>query len=289
MNLPKTILLVFVYCCTFWLKAEVLNIGILSGKKVTSFIFSPQVGTYTIFPDEQYINAQHRIYRMLNQQPGLKDNSMVLTDFYHSKLNSSIAQLATVEHTLALGELDAAATLLAALSPANAIDANYKNYYIAYLHYKTRSCTSTDSLALWQMATGCAARDGDIIHQARSLFNLLYQKDYTIYFDDCSDTVKTAKTNRFTTINTQQNRQEQFAVFPNPSNGELWIKAENGLIGQSTILIFDIAGKIVYEKSMLINNTVQIAPELKQGTYFIQIIPNNYSIKPFKEKITIIE
>ena len=51
MNLSKIVFLVFIYGCSFALKAEVLNIGILSGKKVTSFIFSPQVGTYTIFTE----------------------------------------------------------------------------------------------------------------------------------------------------------------------------------------------------------------------------------------------
>ncbi|MBE7440980.1 MAG: SpoIID/LytB domain-containing protein [Flavobacteriales bacterium] len=51
MNLSKIVFLVFIYGCSFALKAEVLNIGILSGKKVTSFIFSPQIGTYTIFTE----------------------------------------------------------------------------------------------------------------------------------------------------------------------------------------------------------------------------------------------
>ncbi|KAB2858973.1 MAG: T9SS type A sorting domain-containing protein, partial [Flavobacteriales bacterium] len=250
-----------------------LNIGILSGKKITSFIFSPQVGTYTIFPDEQYINAQHRIYRMLNQQPGLKDNSMVLTDFYHSKLNSSIAQLATVEHTLALGELDAAATLLAALSPANAIDANYKNYYIAYLHYKTRSCTSTDSSALWQLATGCAARDGDIIHQARSLFNFLHQDGYRIFFDECADSTSRTFKKALPTVAKTKNTKTEITLYPNPATNQFVITFNTSeKIGKIELLINDVTGKWVNNVTLECNdNKIMYDKNLENGIYFITI------------------
>jgi len=84
-------------------------------------------------------------------------------------------------------------------------------------------------------------------------------------------------------------KENSLRIFPNPSNGELWIKQENGLFDQCKVVIFDITGKVVFEKNMLINNETKITPNLKQGTYFIQIIPNNSSINPFKEKISIIE
>lgn len=51
MNLSKIVFLVFIYGCSFALKAEVLNIGVLANKKVTSFIFSPQVGSYNIYTE----------------------------------------------------------------------------------------------------------------------------------------------------------------------------------------------------------------------------------------------
>jgi len=50
-NLSKIVFLVFIYGCSFALKAEVLNIGVLANKKVTSFIFSPQVGSYNIYTE----------------------------------------------------------------------------------------------------------------------------------------------------------------------------------------------------------------------------------------------
>lgn len=245
---------------------------------------------YGIFPTEQYINAQHRVYRMLKLLPDLKDSSAILTTFYNGKQNSNIAELATVEHTLALGRLDNAEALLSSISPNNNIETHYKSYYTAYLHFKKRACTATDSLALWQMATGCAARDGDIIHQARSLFNLLYQKDYTIYFDDCSDAVIGAKTNRLTTINTQQNRQEQFAVYPNPSNGEFKLELNDKQLNDKLveITISSLTGKVLYTKKGFIqenNTTFKVA--LSNGIYVVNVKTSDcYQYSP--QRITII-
>ena len=51
MNLSKNLFFIFLLFTSVFCKAEVLNIGILANKKVTSFIFSPQVGSYTIYTE----------------------------------------------------------------------------------------------------------------------------------------------------------------------------------------------------------------------------------------------
>ncbi len=79
------------------------------------------------------------------------------------------------------------------------------------------------------------------------------------------------------------------SIYPNPSTGDVWINLDNNLTVQSNVIIYDIAGKIVFEQNILIGNHTKISPDLHGGTYFIQIIPNNSSINPFKEKISIIE
>ncbi|OFY96845.1 MAG: hypothetical protein A3K10_08695 [Bacteroidetes bacterium RIFCSPLOWO2_12_FULL_31_6] len=84
-------------------------------------------------------------------------------------------------------------------------------------------------------------------------------------------------------------KQEQFVIYPNPSNGELWIKLENGLFDQCKVVIYDIAGKVVFDKNILIDNNTKITPDLHRGTYFISIQPNNNNIKPFNGKVMFIE
>jgi len=243
---------------------------------------------YGIFPDEQYINAQHRVYRWLNILPQLKDSSAILTDFYSQKQNSNIAELAAVEHTLALGRLDNAEALLSSISPNNNIEANYKKYYTAYLHYKTRSCTNVDSLALWQLVNGCAARDGEIIHQARSLYNILYQDGYRIFFDDCP-TVRDEKTNRL--LNNVVNLSDdvrKIKVYPNPSNGIINIEFLDNTMLNTSLTIEDVSGKIVYNNAnlQLNGNIEQLNIKVEDGIYFVKV-KDNITGKITVEKIVI--
>ena len=47
----KFIIFIFFALSTFLGKAEIVNIGILHQSKITSFIFSPQFGSYTIYTE----------------------------------------------------------------------------------------------------------------------------------------------------------------------------------------------------------------------------------------------
>lgn len=122
------------------------------------------------------------------------------------------------------------------------------------------------------------------------MFNLLYQKDYTIYFDDCSDAVIGAKTNRLTTINTQQNRQKQFAVYPNPSNGEFKLELNDKQLNDKLveITISSLTGKVLYTKKGFIqenNTTFKVA--LSNGIYVVNVkTSDGYQYSP--QRITII-
>lgn len=225
---------------------------------------------------------------MLNQQPGLKDNSMVLTDFYHSKLNSSIAQLAAVEHTLALGTLANAEALLSSISPNNNIETHYKSYYTAYLHFKKRACTTTDSLALWQMATGCAARDGEIIHQARSLYTHLYN-DFEVYFGDCTDGNKRTLKKVLPTVVKAKNTKTEVTLYPNPATNQFVITFNTKeKIDRIELLINDITGKWVNSITVECNNNKAVYDKnLDNGVYFVTIkIPETGEY--FTEKLTVI-
>jgi hypothetical protein len=243
---------------------------------------------YGIYPNEQYINAQHRVYRMLKILPNFKDSSTVLANFYSNKENSNIANLAEVEHTLALGGISNAETFLASINTDNEIEANYKSYYTAYIHFKKRACTPQDSLALWNMATGCASREGDVIHQARSLYNLLYQEDYTIFVDDCKDAENMMNSNRLTAVNTQQYKQESFVVYPNPSNGIINIEVLDNTMLNTSLTIEDVSGKIIYENAnfQLNGNIEQLNIKAEDGIYFVKL-KDNITSKITVEKIII--
>jgi len=245
---------------------------------------------YGIFPTEQYINAQHRVYRWLNILPQLKDSSAILTAFYTQKQNSNIAGLAEIEHTLALGRLNNAKALLSSITPNNNIEANYKNYYTAYLHYKTRSCTSTDSSALWQLVTGCAARDGEIIHQARSLYNILYQDGYRIFIDECNDSITRTLKKALPTVAKAKNTKTEVILYPNPATNQFVITFNTTeKIGKIELLINDVTGKWVNNITLECNdNKIMYDKNLENGVYFVTIkIPETGEY--FTQKLSVIK
>jgi len=245
-------------------------------------LVTENVMDYGIFPTEQYINAQHRVYRWLNILPQLKDSSTVLSDFYNGLQNHNISKLAQVENSFAQGNLDGAEALLSSITINNDIEANYKSYYTAYLHFKKRACTATDSLALWQLVNGCAARDGEIIYQARSLYNMVYETGYRIYLDDCVDsTTRTLKKVLPTVVN---NNKQAFTVYPNPSMGEVWLKFEHVPDNNVEINVYSIEGTLVHSEK---TTNPKINYNFSNGIYFIHVkTTDGYQYSP--QRVTII-
>ena len=71
--------------------------------------------------------------------------------------------------------------------------------------------------------------------------------------------------------------ENNFIVFPNPSNGEINIKARIDL-GDVTVSIFDMNGRRVFSQEYALHNTANInANGLGAGIYLMQIDGDNYS------------
>ncbi|MCD4793545.1 MAG: T9SS type A sorting domain-containing protein [Bacteroidales bacterium] len=72
--------------------------------------------------------------------------------------------------------------------------------------------------------------------------------------------------------------EDDFIIYPNPTNGVFTISCENSPFKKEIreILITDITGKIVYSKNHIDNNeiTINISSE-KSGIYFLKFISNN--------------
>ena len=64
----------------------------------------------------------------------------------------------------------------------------------------------------------------------------------------------------------KENELNLFSVYPNPSNGTLFIKGENDV----NVSITDVTGKIVYQKHLNGNNS-EIKLNQTNGVYFIKI------------------
>ena len=220
---------------------------------------------------------------MLNLQPDLKDSSTILLNFYNGQQSHNIKKLAQIENGLAQGNLHQAQALLSTITADNTIENHYKNYYTAYVHFKQRACTAADSLALWQLVTGCAAKDGEIVYQARSLYSMLY-RDYTPRIDVCVDSItQTLKKAQLTTVVNTNNKQT-FTVYPNPSIGEVWLKFERVPDNKVEINVYSIEGILVHSEKTA---DTKINHNFSNGIYFIHVkTSDGYQYSP--QRVTII-
>ncbi|MBX2959878.1 MAG: T9SS type A sorting domain-containing protein [Flavobacteriales bacterium] len=120
------------------------------------------------------------------------------------------------------------------------------------------------------------------------MFNLLYQKDYTIYFDDCPN-VKDERTNRL--VNNAVNLSDdvrKIKVYPNPSNGIIYIEVLDNTMRNTSLTIEDVSGKILYNNAnlQLNGNIEQLNIKVDDGIYFVKV-KDNITGKITVEKIVI--
>ena len=78
-------------------------------------------------------------------------------------------------------------------------------------------------------------------------------------------------------INDNGSIEDKLIIYPNPSNGNINIKALINL-GDATVSIFDINGRKVYNKEVTLQDTINVnAENLRTGVYIIKINGVDYS------------
>lgn len=74
------------------------------------------------------------------------------------------------------------------------------------------------------------------------------------------------------------NLSDNITLYPNPNSGRFEIAFSDNEVKFSEIIIFDMSGKIVFERHNITENKVPIdICHLQKGTYIVQIIHNNNS------------
>ncbi len=61
-----------------------------------------------------------------------------------------------------------------------------------------------------------------------------------------------------------------FAVYPNPSSGNVFVRVSTSLIGEP-VIVYDVTGKILLQQSVLSNNIQLTTDNFSKGLYFISI------------------
>lgn len=85
---------------------------------------------------------------------------------------------------------------------------------------------------------------------------------------NCQDTSKVDLTSKFT--NVSEFNDDEFSLFPNPSNGELSLSGPSGYI--YALQLLDLSGKVVYKRSELrLPATLGLPVSLSSGLYLLEL------------------
>ena len=250
-----------------------------SGKEFTSLLEKLVFDSlkYGRFEKEQYIQAQHRAYRMMElQQEWTVDASNELHTFYKDAQKGNIGSLAKVGQLLGSGNFMDAKSLVGSITPENNIEKNYVSYYTVYINAKTETFTVADSLELNKLIHGCVSRDGETVHHARVLHRLLY-RDFKTYFDDCPNNREFKK---------QQVKQQEISsgliLYPNPSTGEVWFDLKENTDDLRGIAIYSLEGMLLYTE-LPQGNKINFG--FSSGAYIVVVTTKSAS---YRERVVII-
>jgi hypothetical protein len=222
-------------------------------------------------------NGKLAVYRALLEDTTLVTTDSILQQFKAESDTGNIGKFFALEQLFADDDLTDAETALSGISPVDTVEQVLKKMYKIYLHTKQDTYDAGDESDLIALATGCPEQMGVGVYQARVLLNSLYDIYYH-YESDCGDTNNVASRKGRSNSEELANMivNDNFMVYPNPSDGILYFTASNMGIESYTVMVYDISGKVIFTKAYSDGEKVNsLDLNLNNGIYLIQLTDNN--------------
>lgn len=220
--------------------------------------------------ETEYMNW-NELYRTLKADPALRASSTVLQNFYNAYVTSNFDLMDVIETDIANGNFNVAGSNIAFFSPQNTIETNYKDFYRLWLTYQiNNSLSSSDNSKLFAIAGKCPFSEGMVIYQARSLYNIA-NNTFISFEGNCGG----GSVARFAESSGQTSPMSSFdaIVFPNPGNGNLNISLSNYNGSELDLIVKDVSGRTVYNKSHNISNGfTKLELDVRDGIYFLIMV-----------------
>jgi hypothetical protein len=205
-----------------------------------------------------------QVYRTLDSDTSIMQNSTILTDFYDSTSTKDIGTLLNVEVALAKDSTQLATTLNDVVIPDNSVEESYRIYYESYINYQNGTFSQVDSLNMRTLAEGCPVLQGSAVYMAEALYNVVYF-EAELFNPICPEYI-----DKNSEILTNKSTLPTFTIYPVPNDGDFTLAGQ--IIKGQTITIKTMDGKVVYSKKMDDNSEQQkIHSNLGSGVYFIII------------------
>ena len=230
-------------------------------------------GTLDIIGDE----AEQRLYVMQEQLfEQLKDNtelttqSPILNNFVNDNSWGSFDFIYYTAKYLSKKENSSVDVLLNYFPSNNIVDDNYWQYY-KWVNEMQKNTEYTPSIEqVLAMANLCPAKHGNVVFDARNLYNMLTQ-DNKSFADDCETTIaaRGVKTKKETRTVDNKKMVEGVIVYPNPAKDYIAINGK--LIKEVSITSIDGRVMLKQQCSNVYSTTINIK-NLIAGLYIIKTI-----------------
>ena len=218
---------------------------------------------YPILPTQNLYKAQLKYFKLIIMNDSILDSSA-----------TNIGKLVAIESNLAQGNIATAQSMNAALAPSNTIESNYKMFYASAINSANNTLTVSDSVTLINLAQSCPAISGDVVYQARALYNAIMNQ-YQYFEDNCNyDSLITgarmaAKTLGISSVTA---KKSSYLVYPNPTTGIFYISTSNRNDATLNVEIQDLTGRIISKQTLpATNGVVTLQNTLVNGVYMINI------------------
>jgi Secretion system C-terminal sorting domain len=219
-------------------------------------------------PNNKWL-AQYNLYHTLANDTPSRNSSVILTNFYTTTAPTNIKNLVAIEDLLTQGNTIAANALLSPLVPTNVPETNYKNFYVSYIAYLNNTISNNDMETFKNLAISCPLQNGQVVFNARVMYNMLNPTQFTMYANNCAGT-----SNKKDEEETQiiKNDASNFSVYPNPSAGGFYINSNKAIKQDLMIELFDMTGKKVFEQECVYNGQAcYFYANVSAGIYLVKV------------------
>jgi Secretion system C-terminal sorting domain len=205
---------------------------------------------------------------LANDTPS-RNASVILTNFYNTTAPTNIKNLVAIEDLLTQGNTIAANALLSPLVPTNIPETNYKNFYVSYIAYLNNTISNNDMETFKNLAISCPLQNGQVVFNARVMYNMLNPTQFTMYANNCPGTSNKTEQE----ISADESTVNTFIVYPNPTDGSFKIGSGSKEKQELLIELYDITGKKIFaEKCNYAGQDCQFNANVANGLYVIKII-----------------
>jgi hypothetical protein len=211
--------------------------------------------------------AQYQLYKALDFDSDLSSKSSILSNFYANNKLTEYGKILNGHNDLINGNYSSAISSLNSISSKNNVETNYSNFYTLYSKYCSNSFTDGDNENLLILANKCPVLEGEVIYEARALYNIA---NFTValFKNNCPDlTISSARLNN----NTPPQNVWTANIYPIPASNELFI-GTNVVQENVSVVITDVNGRVVYENNVKTNNSIaNIKLDMSSGIYFVTL------------------